>query len=738
MAGSDQTARVYDLAAYRPTPAPSIDDLLEIGARLESVRHELIDAGTQMSVLLDNPAADLTREVVQMLERQTCKIAVVGQIKAGKSSFVNALIRRPGLLPTDINPWTTAVTSLHFCQAAPDGAEAVFTFFGDDEWEQLAQGGGKLRELTERLVPGFVTAHLRQQVMGLKARATQRLGEQYAQLAGRTHSYPRLTGEMLSQYVCSGNPDPLSSEGRYSDITRSADLYPGAGPFAFPMTVIDTPGTNDPFLVRDEITRASLDRADIALVLLSAHQPLSDADVSLLRVLRGLSKERIIVVINRIDELADAARDTPEIVEYVRRKLRNEFPGSDIPIVAGSALWGLAAHAATTAELEQATLQRALAYCRDANLIDHNAFLTGAPSGEIIHALHRHALISASGLPKLHAALDQLLPQTRGGYLVHQFGRSFRDMAETSLMTIRDARDSIVRVHNETRAASGEAQAKRERLNDEAATLTETIALVKRMASDFEGQLTEVMARGLTRLDTRLQAQVDHHAANERHALALRLRINQSMRSWTADSAALNRELSDEFLFAFGETEQQLRDVSAAMIDGLRELAGLIGNVPGAQNEPSLGRKLVAPPNLGALGRALVLDLDEMWWGTLWKARPDPEERGEAIESLVRGVYYPIIDELKVSFERALRGYIDTTTRWSHAVCSTIARALANRQEQLAQRATLSGIGPEDRAERTQPPNEQQLQSLDRKIAQAESVLQRLRVLFMKIDGLFA
>ena len=64
-----------------------------------------------------------------------------------------------------------------------------------------------------------------------------------------------------------------SSEGdrrNYSDITRSADLYFNESPFAFPITLIDTPGTNDPFLVRDEITRRSLENPDIYIFVVSA------------------------------------------------------------------------------------------------------------------------------------------------------------------------------------------------------------------------------------------------------------------------------------------------------------------------------------------------------------------------------------------------------------------------------------------------------------------------------------
>ena len=78
--------------------------------------------------------------------------------------------------------------------------------------------------------------------------------------------------------------------------------------------------------MRDEITRRALENADIYIVVLTARQALSSADVALLRILRGLHKERITVFINRIDELGDLVRDVPAIVKHVQAGLRPRVP----------------------------------------------------------------------------------------------------------------------------------------------------------------------------------------------------------------------------------------------------------------------------------------------------------------------------------------------------------------------------------------------------------------------------
>ena len=173
---------------------------------------------------------------------------MIGQIKAGKSTFINALARRPGLLPTDINPWTVVVTALHFRNGpTPPEHAAVFHLFSVDEWRELADGGGRLRELTERLVPGFQSDLLRAQLEVMRKRAERRLGPKFAELLGQCHRFQTVTPQVLTDYVSAGDEDAWPGKRRhYSDITRSADLYFNDSPFAFPITLIDTPGTNDP------------------------------------------------------------------------------------------------------------------------------------------------------------------------------------------------------------------------------------------------------------------------------------------------------------------------------------------------------------------------------------------------------------------------------------------------------------------------------------------------------------
>ena len=124
------------------------------------------------------------------------------------------------------------------------------------------RGRGRRGELTERLVPGFHPDSARKVDVCSSARRTA--GANFGELWA-VHQFETVTPELLADYVSAGDDRAYATNGRrlYSDITRSADIYINYGPFAYPVTLIDTPGTNDPFLVRDEITRRSLENPDI-------------------------------------------------------------------------------------------------------------------------------------------------------------------------------------------------------------------------------------------------------------------------------------------------------------------------------------------------------------------------------------------------------------------------------------------------------------------------------------------
>jgi Dynamin family len=614
----------------------------KIGAELENARRVLMACGQELQTAPPFQGGSFVDDTMQLLARLTCRIAIIGQVKAGKSTFINGLVRRPGLLPTDVNPWTTAVTRLHFGRAdAPPNVSAEFTFFDVNEWERLAQGGGLIRELTQRLVPGFEAELLQKHLDAMRRRSEQRLGATLGQLLGKKHAFPALSTEVLERYVCSGQHSSAADHrGIYSDVVKSADLYFRGDDFGFPTTIVDTPGTNDPFLVRDEITRRALESADIYIVMLTARQALSSADVALLRILRGLHKERIAVFINRVDELGDIARDIAPIVEHVRGGLRREFPTTDLPIVVGSALWAETAIRGSDAEIERVLSPKVKAYAQHLNA---GASSGGGAGGDRLQE-QVQTLIACSGLSALADVLAPLALDSHAGRVLTQISRSFSELGRVSrsaahhelavLMAEEKSGISSDRLGEEELRAIDAESKENERLTAALqALLADLQARADRLISDHCAGIVEAL-REVVQAFSEVECQDLRQAIAEGHR----------GRAWKCDATLLRQQLEECFIAQYRVAEQEIGKLESHIFPKLKEL--LHRYHPQWQLGDDGGEVANAElPLLSALSEVVALDLGEPWWKNWWTRRNGEEQVAE-LNRLIRNEFYPITEAL--------------------------------------------------------------------------------------------
>ena len=394
----DRANESKDSARLQP-----LSERLGVGGKLAAAKRQTAGVAHALTTFSDEDTAQAIRTLVEGIETRVCCVAFAGQMKAGKSSLINVLVETPDLLPSGINPWTTVITRLHFGVPGKPRAGASFTFFDPGEWGRLS-AGGRTRELTEQLFPGFDWKALSSQVEAMQERARQKLGDRFEDLLGTEHVYPDITPHLLNRYVGAGHPGDTDcwegAEGEFSDITKLADVFLDLGAFSYPTVLIDTPGVNDPFLVRDEITRQNLEAAGICVIVLTARQPLSTADLSLLRMLRGLKKDRLIIFVNKIDEIDGGEEVLREVSGRLSAVLQQEFPAADIPIVFGSAQLAREALALSASLQEKADL--------DANG-PALEFFDWPDQAEITGTLAAETLFSRSGLSSLAVAVSGMM-----------------------------------------------------------------------------------------------------------------------------------------------------------------------------------------------------------------------------------------------------------------------------------------------------------------------------------------
>lgn len=662
-----------------------------IGARIESTRQQLLSCGAVVAKLVEPQSGPLVADALRQITQSTCRIAVVGQIKSGKSTFINALVRHPKLLPTAVTPWTTAITNLHFGQKSPTGGVARFTFMNRNEWDDIARGAGQLRELTERLVPDFEPQLLQDQALALADRARKKLGPEFDQLLGRSHVYDTLAAGVLERYICSGEFSTAAFVGKYADITASADIYLPDGPFEFPTTITDTPGVNDPFLIRDEITRRSLGAADVYIIVLTARQPLSDQDVALLRLMRGLNKDRVVVLVNRIDELADVNSELPQVTAFVRDRLAQEFPDSRIPVVYGSAMWAMQALAFESGVVAN-LLKRSSAGCmfRSGLLHPHDAHPSALDDPEARQRV-RQALYAVSGMPAVYDALDFMTGLAQPTFTL---GLNARCLAEMSRACESAAKTELqmLLADRAQRQKAGTGNASLSFYAREKELLMEVAANIEASAQAIETLFVRVIDEEQNRLRSLMQQVIEQHAARERKVLVETLSRGPKTGTWTHEGVELRRALGDVFRHGYADAADRLTAFHARLIPELFKLMQSIVPAPDL-TLPQVDVIAIPMPAGVPLSRMLIVDLDGSRWRAFWNRNSSAEQAGARIEALIKAEFARVADELADASGRTFRDFGTTTIRWALGACRNIQHALQRRLDRLVADQNAAGMG---------------------------------------------
>ncbi|UDM37319.1 dynamin family protein [Acinetobacter haemolyticus] len=196
-------------------------------------------------------------------EEQTLNIAIMGQVKAGKSSFLNALLfNGKPVLPTAATPKTANLTRISYGEKPVLEVE----YYTAEEWQDLEQLAQQQGDYDQIKVAKELTTMVKQSGLDV----TQ-VFQQQKQLI-EANSLDELM-QVLDSYA--GN------SGQYTPLVKMTRLYlPNEELKGF--DIIDTPGMNDPVLSRTEKTKEEMKRCDVVFFLSRASQFLDETDLKLL------------------------------------------------------------------------------------------------------------------------------------------------------------------------------------------------------------------------------------------------------------------------------------------------------------------------------------------------------------------------------------------------------------------------------------------------------------------------
>ncbi len=626
--------------------------------KLDRFHDEVVDLEATLADVVKLGGQDADKKATKLIKQLRAfepSITMIGQIKSGKTSLVNAMVGRPDLLPADVNPWTSVVTSLHLNAPLPDDAPtATFQFFSQGEWDHLVENGGRIGELSERAGADEELEKVRQQIAEMREKTRQRLGRKFELLLGQKHSYAELSDELVQRYVCMGDDfedlEEDDQQGRFADITKSADLYLTAPSIPMPICLRDTPGVNDTFMMREQITINALRDSRICVVVLSAHQALSSMDMGLIRLISNVKAREVVIFVNRIDELSDPGAQVPEIRESILQTLADNNGPENPEVIFGSAYW---ANMALSEDLDDIVADSAEAMFNWAE---------AALSAETASMETKELVWHLSGIPELYRALSERVSEGPGAEILSASRKRALNLvggvrASNAVVSMRLDGDTVEVMSSEKLAAH---------LDElETASLK---ALDERLDIAFAQFGSRVDQSHKRFLDRALESLLQH------------LETNGEEEIWQYSPDGLRMLLRTSYQVMRRNVTASCQDVYAAVAG---DLADTYRSAFGVDVE-NFTITPPAPPEIPApvsLGQTIALDLQTSWWKGWWKRRKGYRAFASGFYDLIEAETAPIVDELKIRQADDIRARAQSELREFHAEQRAILQDISSKSE---------------------------------------------------------
>ena len=259
---------------------------------------------------------DYLDDIIDAIDKDRFLVSVCGQIKAGKSTLLNALLFQRFLLPTKVTPETATLTKISYGESF----NAYVTFYNSDDWLRLI-------EKTE-----FVKSHDAQLLLMKDAGIDP---DDFLNT-----SINEKDENSLGKYISADEPLTLLVK----QLEIEDPSFPHKG-----LVFVDTPGLNDPNIIRSQITIDWVCKSDAVLFVLHSRGVDKNDYTFMDESMAGIQEEAFILVLNRCDELDSVGLD--RVIDYImdslstgsiaQKKLINDR-SSIIPISALAALFNRA------------------------------------------------------------------------------------------------------------------------------------------------------------------------------------------------------------------------------------------------------------------------------------------------------------------------------------------------------------------------------------------------------------
>ena len=297
---------------------------LEKLEKLEQVVAKYNDrlSSTSVTLLEKNQlkSAKALKEEIDSIQNtdRLMNIGIVGRVKAGKSSLLNAIVfDGASVLPKAATPMTAALTKLTYA----DKHQAAVEFFSQEDIDDIKKEADEYEKMLKKELEECVNFfkkkdNLSESEIQEKALKKAKRSLETKKEAASADQYERMKKSSVD--IKSLEKEAIVEFNSLDDLGKKLDRYVGSSGDLMPFTksvtigfpleslkevnIIDTPGVNDPVKSRETRTLDELNKCDVIFIVSPAGQFMSSEDLGLMgRITQKAGIRELYVVASKFD-----------------------------------------------------------------------------------------------------------------------------------------------------------------------------------------------------------------------------------------------------------------------------------------------------------------------------------------------------------------------------------------------------------------------------------------------------
>lgn len=250
--------------------------------KIEEIEKSIETVEKEFNVRFDEERDDIKKQK-ERLDNPDLQIAIVGTIKAGKSTFINALLQ-DNIATTDVTPETASLTKFIY----KEENKLLVKFYDEKEWKKILADIEKSEKEDKR--KAFKEE--------FESSGAKNIESQYIGKSDETIEVSNI--EDLKNKV----KEYTSKNSKIHYFVKELTVYLNNDNMPKDVTIVDTPGLDDVVDYRSKITRDYIKRANAVIVCVDATNLRKDEYLTITKVFEnvGDDKYKVMILGTKIDE----------------------------------------------------------------------------------------------------------------------------------------------------------------------------------------------------------------------------------------------------------------------------------------------------------------------------------------------------------------------------------------------------------------------------------------------------